>query len=78
VAGTRWDLGYGKFVIVDHKNGFVTLYANLNSILVKRNQSVEAGQQIGTVGDTGDSMGPHLHFEIRYNGVRLNPLEYLP
>jgi murein DD-endopeptidase MepM/ murein hydrolase activator NlpD len=78
LATGGWNAGYGNHVIIDHGNGFVTLYAHLNSIFVKPGESVVAGQQIGSVGNTGNSTGPHLHFEIRYQGVPRNPMNYLP
>lgn len=78
VATGGWNAGYGNHVIIDHGNGFVTLYAHLNSIFVKPGESVGAGQQIGSVGNTGNSTGPHLHFEIRYQGVPRDPMAYLP
>ncbi len=78
VAATGWNTGYGNFVIVDHGNGFSTLYAHLSSIYVRKGENIARGQQIGAVGTTGNSTGPHLHFEIRYHGVQRNPLSYLP
>ncbi len=78
VARGGWNAGYGNHVIIDHGNGFVTLYAHLNSIYVKPGENVSRGQQIGSVGNTGNSTGPHLHFEIRYQGATRNPLNYLP
>lgn len=78
IAGGGWNGGYGNHVVIDHGNGFVTLYAHLNSIFVKAGETVSAGQQIGTVGNTGNSTGPHLHFEIRYQGYPRNPYNYLP
>ncbi len=78
VATGGWNAGYGNHVIIDHGNGFVTLYAHLNSVFVNSGESVAAGQQIGSVGNTGNSTGPHLHFELRYQGVPRNPLNYLP
>jgi murein DD-endopeptidase MepM/ murein hydrolase activator NlpD len=78
VAGGGWNGGYGNHVIVDHGNGFVTLYAHLNSIFVRPGENIARGQQVGTVGNTGNSTGPHLHFEIRYQGVPRNPFTYLP
>ena len=76
-AGSGWSAGYGSHVIVDHGNGFATLYAHLNSVFVNPGETVSKGQQVGTMGSTGNSTGPHLHFEIRYNGVPYNPASYL-
>lgn len=73
-----WNNGYGNMVMVDHGNGYVTLYAHLNSIYVRQGENISKGQQIGTVGNTGNSTGPHLHFEVRYQGVARNPFTYLP
>jgi LysM repeat protein len=78
LAGGGWNGGYGNHVIVDHGNGYTTLYAHLNSIFVRPGESVSRGQQLGTVGNTGNSTGPHLHFEIRYQGVPRNPHNWLP
>jgi len=78
LATGGWNGGYGNHVIVDHGNGFATLYAHLNSIFVYAGESVSRGQQIGSVGMTGNSTGAHLHFEIRYQGVPRNPFNYLP
>lgn len=65
------DLGgssYGKYVVVDHGSGWQTLYAHLNSFSVKVGQSVKTGSKLGTVGSTGGSTGPHLHYEQKLNG----------
>mgnify|MGYP002065326665 CR=1 FL=1 len=70
--------GYGKFVLIDHGNGYMTRYAHLNQIQVKAGDIVQRNQQIGTMGSTGRSTGPHLHFEIIYNRQRRNPLGFLP
>jgi murein DD-endopeptidase MepM/ murein hydrolase activator NlpD len=77
-AGRGWSSGYGNHVVIDHGNGFRTLYAHLNSIFVSPGESVSKGTQLGTVGNTGNSTGPHLHFEVLYQGVRRNPYSYLP
>ncbi len=73
-----WNYGYGNVVQIDHGNGFVTLYAHLSVVSVSQCQSVAAGTVIGASGNTGNSQGAHLHFEIRYNGSAVNPWNYLP
>jgi len=79
VVKTGWSkYGYGYFIVIDHGNGFQTLYAHLSAIYVKVGQSVGKGEVIGAVGSTGRSTGPHLHFEIRKNNVPRNPLLFLP
>jgi murein DD-endopeptidase MepM/ murein hydrolase activator NlpD len=70
--------GYGNQVLIDHGNGYLTRYAHLHTVLVKAGQSVSKNEKIGTMGSTGRSTGSHLHFEIIYNGVRRNPLGFLP
>ena len=71
------DQGYGQFVIIDHNIDYLTLYAHLEQIFVTEAQIVGQGQLLGLVGSTGNSTGPHLHFEIRDFGQRVNPLEGL-
>jgi murein DD-endopeptidase MepM/ murein hydrolase activator NlpD len=79
VSFAGWtDIGYGNLVVVDHANGYATYYAHLSGFRVYAGQSVQRGQLIGLVGSTGNSSGPHLHFEIRYNHSLLNPRLYLP
>lgn len=70
--------GYGNAVAIDHGNGYQTLYAHLSSVNVTCGQSVVQGQTIGYGGSTGNSSGPHLHFEIRYQGGFVNPWYVLP
>jgi len=71
------ELGYGRLIVIDHRNGFVTYYAHLDACYVEAGKSVGKGALIGAVGDTGRSTGPHLHFEVRHEGVQRNPLVYL-
>ncbi len=73
----RSDTGYGRYVVIDHGNGFQTLYAHFSVIYVDVGQSVGKGETIGLCGSTGKSTGPHVHFEVKLNGVRRNPLIYL-
>lgn len=72
---------YGNYIIIEHadyKNGYLrTLYAHLNIMLVRVGDTVKEGTLIGYTGKTGNVTGPHLHFEVRYNGVRTNPLNWL-
>ena len=70
--------GYGNYVMIDHGNGVVTLYGHCRNIYVSQGEWVSAGQQIAEVGSTGTSTGPHLHFEVRVNGNRVDPQAYLP
>lgn len=70
--------GYGNAVAIDHGNGYQTLYAHLNSVSVRCGQSVSQGQNIGYGGSTGNSTGPHLHFEIRFQGGFVSPWYVLP
>ena len=72
-----WYYGYGYYVKIDHGNGLVSTYAHLHSMAVVKGQQVSRGQEIGRVGNTGYSTGPHLHFEIIKNGVKVNPLNYV-
>lgn len=77
VAG--WDdTGYGYKVVLDHGNGYQTLYAHLQAYYVEAGNSVTKGQQIGEMGSSGNSTGPHAHFEIRQGTIQRNPFGFLP
>jgi murein DD-endopeptidase MepM/ murein hydrolase activator NlpD len=65
--------GYGQHIIINHGNGYKTLYGHLSKFKVKKGQKVTRGQLIGLVGSTGKSTGPHLHYEVHRNGEKLNP-----
>jgi murein DD-endopeptidase MepM/ murein hydrolase activator NlpD len=79
VVESGWsDDGYGNYVVIDHRNGFQTLYAHLSRIFIGAGNSVGKGTVIGTMGSTGRSTGPHLHFEIHQRGIQLNPFGNLP
>ena len=75
MAQGGWNYGYGNVVQIDHGNGYVTVYAHLSQINVSPCQGVGQGSLIGLIGNTGNSFGSHLHFEIRYGGSNINPLE---
>jgi murein DD-endopeptidase MepM/ murein hydrolase activator NlpD len=80
-AGTVTFVGeraaYGNMIAIDHGRGIATHYAHLSRVLVKVGDVVERGQHIGGVGNTGRSTGPHLHYEVRVNGVPVNPRRYV-
>ena len=78
VTYAGWMGGYGYLVQINHGNGYVTYYGHNSSLLVSVGQHVYKGQQIARMGSTGNSTGNHCHFEVRYNGVAKNPLNYLP
>lgn len=76
VVSAGWHGGYGNKIVIDHRNGYRTVYAHLRSINVSVGQKVEKGQKIGVMGSTGNSTGIHLHFEVYKNGALKNPLSY--
>lgn len=77
IAGWLDSSGYGNRVVIDHENGYQTLYAHLSNIYVNVGQTISRGQTIGQMGSTGRSTGIHLHFEIHFKGVPINPLSIL-
>jgi murein DD-endopeptidase MepM/ murein hydrolase activator NlpD len=78
VVSAGMTSGYGNYTILDHGAGIRTAYAHQSRIGVRAGQTVKAGQVIGNVGSTGNSTGPHLHFEYMKNGVRVNPNQIIP
>ena len=77
VTFTGYDHGYGQTVRVDHGYGITTVYAHCSSYYVTEGQRVKRGMLIAAIGNTGRSTGPHLHFEVRISGSRVNPLNYI-
>lgn len=77
VSYAGWLGGYGNCVMVNHGNGIVTLYGHGSKVVASLNQEVKKGDTILEIGSTGNSTGPHLHFEVRINGQYVNPLNYV-
>ncbi|WP_078556366.1 M23 family metallopeptidase [Bacillus alkalicellulosilyticus] len=77
VKSAGWQGGYGNTIVIDHNNGIETMYAHLESMSVSAGQTVSKGQVIGVMGQTGNSTGIHLHFEVYQNGQLQNPMDYL-
>ena len=76
VIKAGYNTGYGNYVVINHGDGYATLYGHASTLLVSANQTVKKGDPLGYVGSTGYSTGPHLHFEIMKNGNYTNPLDY--
>ena len=74
VISTKNTKGYGKQVLVAHKNGYITRYAHLSEVLVKKGDTVNALDTIGKIGNTGCSTGPHLHYEVIFKGLPIDPI----
>jgi murein DD-endopeptidase MepM/ murein hydrolase activator NlpD len=77
VVYAGWHPQYGKIVEIDHGNGLVSRYAHASQVFVREGDLVVRGQRVAAVGSTGRSTGPHLHFEVRLNGVPQNPARFL-
>src|SRR5574344_1970265 len=76
-ASYGYNSGYGNYIMINHGNGLTTRYAHCSSLNVTVGQNVSRGQVIGAIGSTGNSTGPHLHFEVRINGKCNKHMEYL-
>ncbi len=76
-ANFGWNHGYGNLVVIDHGNGFTSLYAHLSTFSVRKGNGVRQGQIVGAIGNSGNSTGPHLHLEIRKDNRSLNPALFL-
>lgn len=77
-AGFNGEAAWGNTVAIDHGNGWQTVFAHMEGFDVAVGDRVSAGQQIGRVGSTGRSTGPHVHVEVHHDGQRLDPAEYVP
>jgi septal ring factor EnvC (AmiA/AmiB activator) len=73
----RWFKGYGNMIIIDHGNNYYTIYAHAQEIFASQGDTVEMGEVVATVGDSGSLIGPSLHFEVRYHGKPVDPLEWI-
>lgn len=78
VISVGWDSLYGNYVVIEHSINYKTFYGHLNSIFVKYGDMVSAGKIIGTLGSTGKSTSPHLHYEVIFQGQPVDPMVYLP
>jgi len=76
VQYVSFEKGYGNFIVLDHGYGYKTLYAHLSSFNVRRNQKIKRGDVIGFVGNTGQSVGPHLHYEVHKDNKKIDPINY--
>ena len=76
VASSGGNGGYGHMVLLNHEFGYKTRYAHLSKVLVQPGERVARGQVIAETGNTGISSGPHLHYEVRLNGMRVDPIHY--
>ena len=77
VKTSGWATGYGKHIVINHGNGMQTLYGHFSRLYVRAGQAVNRGDVIGAMGSTGWSTGSHVHFEVRINGIKRNPLNYI-
>ncbi len=78
VRATGWDSIYGNYVIIEHNRNYSTFYGHLNSIIVDKDRKVTGGEVIGTIGSSGKSTSPHLHYEVRFRNKPVDPMGYFP
>ncbi len=78
VVSVGWDSLYGNYIVIEHSKNYKTFYGHLHSILVKFGDVVSAGKIIGSLGSTGKSTSPHLHYEVIFQGQSVDPIVYLP
>jgi len=78
VLETGWDSLYGNYLTIEHSKNYSTFYGHLNSIACKKDNIIRPGELIGTVGSSGKSTSPHLHYEVRFQGTPVDPMAYLP
>jgi murein DD-endopeptidase MepM/ murein hydrolase activator NlpD len=78
VVQAGWQNGYGQTIVIDHGNGLTTRYGHLSKLEVTAGQEIKRGDELGQVGSTGRSTGPHLHYEVRIGDLPVSPLHYLP
>jgi murein DD-endopeptidase MepM/ murein hydrolase activator NlpD len=77
VTDVKWEEGYGNLLTIDHGSGIVTRYAHCSKILVARGQHVTRGQKVALVGSTGESTGPHVHYEVWVHGRPVDPKTFV-
>jgi murein hydrolase activator len=77
VLYAKWFKGYGNMIIIDHGNNYYTIYAHAQELFAAQGDTVEAGEVVATVGDSGSMIGPSLHFEVRHHGKPVDPLEWI-
>ncbi len=73
----RWFKGYGNMIIIDHGNNYYTIYAHAQELFASQGDTVEMGEVVATVGDSGSMIGPSLHFEVRHHGKPVDPLKWI-
>ncbi|HRY83303.1 MAG TPA: M23 family metallopeptidase [Candidatus Cloacimonadota bacterium] len=73
IVSTKYEPGYGKYILIDHENGYETIYGHMAGFKVRTGDRVHKGQIIGVMGSTGQSTGPHVHYEVRIGNTKVNP-----